>query len=419
RVFLVQNVHARAPILIQTRWCLNYLAGPMTRTQIPALNALAGVKAPAQAQTGKSPNAAVVIGSSADAVVTKPTTTQTASSGTYTSTRPGVPSGMDEVFLPVELSFSQAAQTSGVTVSQSGLVYKPALLAQLQINYLSRSYNLDSSRRLASLVEDETSGRITWEDFTFPEQDVKNLKAQRAPVDAVYDSIPGWLGDVKQLAKLQTDFEDWAYRTGTVSVLSNKSLKLNAAPGTKKEDFQATCQKAAEDAARNELAEIDREYADKSTVMENKLKKQQMEIKQKEDQLSARRTDEVVKGASVVGNVLFSLLGGKKSGLNSALSGGSSTLNKHRMAEDAAARVEQEKQDMAALEDQQTSLQKNKDNDQAAVREKWQKVAEDIQEVSVAPAKKDIYTELFGIAWLPYYTVKAGLEDRLILAFKR
>ncbi len=55
----------------------------------------------------------------------------------------------------------------------------------------------------------------------------------------------------------------------------------------------------------------------------------------------------------------------------------------------------------------------------AAVLEKWQKVAEDIQEISVAPAKKDIYTELFGIAWLPYYTVKAGMEDRLIPAFKR
>ncbi len=40
RVFLVQNVHAKAPVLIGTRWCLNYLAGPLTRTQIPAVNAL-------------------------------------------------------------------------------------------------------------------------------------------------------------------------------------------------------------------------------------------------------------------------------------------------------------------------------------------------------------------------------------------
>lgn len=45
RVFIMQNVHAKAPILFQTRWAMNFLAGPMTRTQIPALNELVGAKA--------------------------------------------------------------------------------------------------------------------------------------------------------------------------------------------------------------------------------------------------------------------------------------------------------------------------------------------------------------------------------------
>ena len=47
RVFLLRNVHEKAPALFQTRWAINYLAGPMTRTQIPALNELAGVGVPA------------------------------------------------------------------------------------------------------------------------------------------------------------------------------------------------------------------------------------------------------------------------------------------------------------------------------------------------------------------------------------
>ena len=42
RVFIQHNVHARQPSLFQTRWAMNFLAGPMTRTQIPALNELAG-----------------------------------------------------------------------------------------------------------------------------------------------------------------------------------------------------------------------------------------------------------------------------------------------------------------------------------------------------------------------------------------
>ncbi len=46
RVFLLRNVHEPQPILFQTRWAMNYLAGPVTRAQIPALNALAGVGEP-------------------------------------------------------------------------------------------------------------------------------------------------------------------------------------------------------------------------------------------------------------------------------------------------------------------------------------------------------------------------------------
>ncbi len=38
RVFLLHNVHSKQPVLFQTRWAMNYLAGPLTRAQIPALN---------------------------------------------------------------------------------------------------------------------------------------------------------------------------------------------------------------------------------------------------------------------------------------------------------------------------------------------------------------------------------------------
>ncbi len=45
RVFLLHNVHAKQPLLFQTRWAMNYLAGPLTRTQIPLVNQLAGAGA--------------------------------------------------------------------------------------------------------------------------------------------------------------------------------------------------------------------------------------------------------------------------------------------------------------------------------------------------------------------------------------
>lgn len=415
RVFLVQNVHEKTPVLIGTRWCLNYLAGPMTRAQIPAVNALAGVKAPNSISGAKKGKAE----STEDSASVRPAAAQSAAVGAFTSTRPGTPQGVDEVFFPNDLSFTQAAEQAGASGPQSGIVYKPALLAQLQVNYLSRTYGLDTSKRFTCLVDEEVSGRINWEDFLLSEKDIKTLRAQPEPAGAMYDSLPGWMSNTKQLAQLQNEMEDWAYRTGSMTILSNKSLKLYAAVDESKEDFIARCRKVAESTAEADVQKIEKAFNSKSSTLSARIKKQKIEIDQKQSTLNARRTDSLVKGASVAGNVLLGLFGGKKSGISSAISGGSATINKHRMAEEAAARLEQEKQELLVMEEQFAELKSAMETEKADVLAKWQEMAEAVDEISVSPAKKDIYMELFGIAWLPYYAVKAGLQDRLIPAFKR
>ncbi len=45
RVFLLHSVYRSAPVLFNTRWAMNYLAGPMTRDQLADANALVGVYA--------------------------------------------------------------------------------------------------------------------------------------------------------------------------------------------------------------------------------------------------------------------------------------------------------------------------------------------------------------------------------------
>src|SRR4029453_3064977 len=66
RTFLMRNVHEDAPVLLQSRWALSYLAGPLTREQIRKLET---PRAPAPAAdaadaattaTAAAPNAASV-----------------------------------------------------------------------------------------------------------------------------------------------------------------------------------------------------------------------------------------------------------------------------------------------------------------------------------------------------------------------
>ena len=37
RIFLMNNVHEDEPVVFETRWCLSYLRGPLTRSQIKLL----------------------------------------------------------------------------------------------------------------------------------------------------------------------------------------------------------------------------------------------------------------------------------------------------------------------------------------------------------------------------------------------
>jgi len=61
RVFVMHNVHAKQPELLQTRWVMNFLAGPITRTQIPALNKLANATASLPSQPKPAPTSPSLI----------------------------------------------------------------------------------------------------------------------------------------------------------------------------------------------------------------------------------------------------------------------------------------------------------------------------------------------------------------------
>ncbi|EKD87957.1 MAG: hypothetical protein ACD_35C00122G0001, partial [uncultured bacterium] len=45
------------------------------------------------------------------------------------------------------------------------------------------------------------------------------------------------------------------------------------------------------------------------------------------------------------------------------------------------------------------------------VTEKWSEVVAKTSEISIKPAKSDIFSELYGVGWLPYYlTDNAGSQ---------
>ncbi len=431
RVFIMQNVHEKTPLVFQTRWTMNFLAGPLTRSQIPALNALVG--ATQQSSTATSTQQATLqpgtppIGfEPIPAVTTIPggaaastVRTQTlgggisSSAGRQTSTtRPSIPSGIAEVFLPQNVSFAKAAAAMGASLPAgtvpAGLIYSPALIASAQVRFLDRKYNLDAEEVKSALVGAvEKRGVVRWDDFRASVPDAAAMDP--APdTQARFASLDAPLSDGKILAALQRDFSDWVYRSSKIVVRSNAALGLFATPDVSQADFMKTCAEAArtarEAAMQKATATLDRQIAS----LNEKLNREQRELEQDKSELEQRKREELVSGAETV----FSLLGGKRSRSISA------AMSKHRMTAQSKDDVTESVDAIAEYTKQLAQLAQTRQQVLEEAGSKWGDVVNQITEIPVLPKKTDIYVTLFGVAWVPYYQVKTGDQTVEIPAYQ-
>ena len=420
RVFIMQNVHEKAPILFQTRWAMNFLAGPMTRVQIPALNQLVGAKATvdhgpqtvsAPAATSFSapqPSAPVPAPVSyavpaAAATPVRPAPPARMESTNGSTTKPPVPAGVAEYFLPQNYSlpeaFKYAAKTMPGEAIIDGVIYRPALLASAQVRFLDRKYGVDSELVRAALVAaPEKRGVVRWDEYIYNGPSLDQVDTSPA-ASARFGVIDSPLNDAKLMKALQKDFTDWVYRSSSVKARANDMLKVYAGPDVSQAEFMKTCAETARDARDAEItkksAVIDRQIK----TLQDKIDREERELRQDEAELSQRKMEEMGTHAENV----FGLFTGSRSTRKL-----SSSLTKRRMTEQAKADVDESIDAISQYKKEMADLQRRRQEVVDEVNASWGDVVNKITEVVIAPKKTDVFINLFGVAWLPYYQVNVG-----------
>ncbi len=422
RIFLLHNIHGDGGLLFHTRWAMNYLAGPLTRAQIPALNQLVGAaqvpivgasSTPAVAQPAAAADLSTLqpVPVSQDKTPTQPLrASRPAGAGEAqaqpgSATRPAIPAGVAEYFLPNNLTFTQAFKAAGRSypaeaVSQ-GLFYRPVMLAQAHIRYLNRKYNLDHEMLQTILVDSpDRRGVIRWEDFSTAPVDPRRLDTQPDP-RARFATLEAPFTEAKILKSMETDFQDWVYRSNQVSVRANEALKVYAGPEVSQAGFRQMCSDEARKERDKELQKAIASYDKKLDTLRDRLVREQRELSEDQTELSQRRMEEVGTHAE---NIL-SLFGGRKSSRRL-----SSSLTKRRLAEQAKADVEESLDAIADYQQQIAALEEEKESAIEEINERWGEIANQTSEITVTPYKKDIILDLFGVAWFPYHLVQVGSE---------
>jgi chromosome segregation ATPase len=207
---------------------------------------------------------------------------------------------------------------------------------------------------------------------------------------------------------LERDYVDWIYRSVTVTARANEVLKVYAGPDVSQAEFMKACAETARDERDMEIEKKSAQFDRKIKSLEDKIAREERELREDEAELSHRKMEELGTHAE---NVL-GLFGGRKSSRRL-----SSSLSKRRMTEKAKADVEES---LDALEDYKLQIEELEAERNQVIEEisdRWGDIVNDINEVTVTPTKTNIFVELFGVAWMPYYLVDSGGEIVELPAF--
>ncbi|MBK9007451.1 MAG: DUF853 family protein [Anaerolineae bacterium] len=409
RVFVLHNVHSKAPELLQTRWVMNFLAGPITRTQIPALNQLANADAslPTQGQPA-SPSSTVstpqpsFMASAPQRQSPVSNLQSPTSNSQFSSTKPSIPPTIREYFLPQNLSlpeaFKAANQPAPSEAMIESIVYKPALLASAQIRILDRKLGVNSEiARTAVVASPEKRGTVRWEDYAATGKPMDNVDTSPAP-STKFGTVDAPLNDAKLMTALQKDFTDWVFRNSSVTARANQALKVFAGPDVTQAEFMTACSDAARALRDAELEKKTSAIDKKIKTLEDKIYREERELRQDQEDARNRNIEAGLNGVEAVAG-LFGL--GRKKSL-------STPVSKFRMAKNAKEDVRESEEAIQQFKNDIDDLQRQREQIEAEITERWGRAASESTEVTVNPKKTDVYVNLFGVGWMPYYLVNSG-----------
>ena len=496
RVFLMRNVHnSGGPIMLHTRWAMNYLSGPLTRHQISRLMQVrkqevmqelahqqgynpqarqqplqqswtqpmpgsfgaqgapalppgygqpqqqgygqppmppgygqpqqqgygqppmpSGYGQPQQQGYGQPPplppgftQQQTVVGGfgaqSAGLSDSQPIQPQQPSNSPvagYTTTAPPIPSAIQQYFLPSTMSNQQAVQAWEQTqgrraqrIGQTMLAYKPVLLAQAAVRYSQKAAQIYTSREYAFHVDElDAMGLIHWEEFQAPVVDKRAISSDPFG-QALFGEPSTGMRDEKRLNALQKELIGMLYNTAKLIVPHHPEFKLYGHPDSEMSEFQSQVVQIAREKRDKEIDALSKKYGGMMDKLEDKLRRKERELDAEKLEIRDRKREQMY----TTGEAVLSIFKGRT---NYTLSRMSRTSRMKRQTE---ADIDESRDVINRVQDEMVALEEEYEHQLQAINDNWAKIANNVQEYTITPYKKDIHVELFGIGWIPYWFV--------------
>ncbi len=458
RVFLMHNIHnPGGPLLFGTRWAMSLLRGPLTRQQIAVLmkdqrlEKTAGIRAATAAMNAANPTfagqsaryaaeapppapklrrplppralpelppeppdlskpavPALTVPASPPPPTAPALIQRTQTIPGFNDSPPALPADVPQYYLPPVYAAAQAVNQwqPQVGAQNALLVYRPGLLAQATVRYQDRKAQLFTARSYAVLVpEVPRAGYVPWQDSGIAPVDPRLASAQ-AQMAGLYGDVSEGLTDLKRMNSLRREFVDHLFATARLMIPSSPALGLYGTADTDPAEFRAQVAQAARERRDAEMDALTQKYEGLIDGIEDRMRRKARQLEAEKRELrSTSREKTFTTGEAVLG-----LLQGRSAFTLSRMS--RSEVYRQR----SLGQVELHELDLAQLNEEMDETRKRFEADLNALNQKWAQAAAQIETHPIAPYKKDITLDLFGVGWQPYWYVTAGGQAVLLPA---
>ncbi|HKC93637.1 MAG TPA: ATP-binding protein, partial [Nitrospira sp.] len=373
RIFLMNNVHEDEPVVFETRWCLSYLRGPLTRSQIKLLmdsrRTEARVPSERPLPTPSSQQAGV-------------------------KSRPVLPPDVPQYFVPIR----------GTKPEGSDLVYAPTLVGSSQVRFTDSKSAIDTTQDVNVLIPiTESAITVDWDHAASADLAVADL--EQAPQDgAQFLALPPSAGKVKTYETWNKDFGGWLFRTQKLQLFKSPGTKEVSKPEESERDFRVRLQQSGREQRDKGADSLRQKYASKISTLQERVRRAEQ---QREKQQAESRSSQVQAAISVGASILGAFMGRKTIS--------ATNIGRATSAIRGAGRVLKESQDVSLAEENVAALQKQLADLEAQFKSESEALSaatdpsnEKLETISIKPTKANIAVKLLALAWTPHWRSSDG-----------
>jgi hypothetical protein len=362
RVFLFKSAHEDQLKLMQTRWVLCYLRGPLSKKEVRKL--MAEKKSRIVKEEKNSEQAG-------------PSVTRSGDTGTHAVQ--SVISG------DIEQYYNSAHQAFGKEI-----VYEPYLAARGKVKFVNSTRGIDIEKSFSKRYYlDDALTELNFgegEEFDFDLQ----LFDKRPAEQSRFYALPSFIEELKNLKPLEKAYADFLYRNNKMELFRCKALKVESKPGESLRDFRVRLLDILRDKKDEAVEKIRTKYKTKGDRLQDRYDRLMLKLEKEKADVSAKKTDTAVSfGMAILGSFLGSR----------SRSSYTSSISKAGRISKEKADVRRVQEEISRVEQDIQELQDNLTYELQAIDEKFDIEQYQIDKFYIKPRRSDVYDVDVVLLW--------------------